>query len=442
MARGPTRPLPSNAYADAYAFTIGLSGYWANPEGRDFTWSNATGNFSSDLRQADFTAELNATQLQRQRNAFDLWESYLNCTFTEVADAAGNNIRVGQNNDADTDIGFDVAAYVQHYNVAGRFGLAGIYYDPDQIDDLPYSSRTYIHEVGHVLNLAHPNAHSGGLLSNPVMETSNGQTAIQPGDIIGGQHVFGPASGASSTVPDVVPTLSVAESGDNIVATWTLPIIDGGEAVTSYRVRWYLDGSLVQNTTTSSLTHSRTSAAGEWTARVQAINTEGDGLAKEASGTGTEPTLPVPDIQVEDSTLNVTEGGTVTLRARLTSEPASNVIITATESDSDISITPATRTFTPQNWNVYQSWTVSGIQDTDLVDDTANILLTASGGSTDNALVLVSIADDDAGVNDLGTLSDGSLVTVTTSISDTDPEDIYGFTINSFTINYNRPFKS
>ena len=61
------------------------------------------------------------------------------------------------------------------------------------------------------------------------------------------------------------------------------------------------------------------------------------------------------------------------------------MVITATESDSDISLTPVSRTFTPQNWNVYQSWTVTGVQDSDTSNDTATITLTASGGSTDTA---------------------------------------------------------
>ena len=118
----------------------------------------------------------------------------------------------------------------------------------------------------------------------------------------------------------------------------------------------------------------------------------------------------LPDIDVEDSTLNVTEGGTTTLRARLTSEPASNVVITASESDSDISVSPASRTFTPSNWNTYQSWTCYRSSGLRLhLDDTATITLTASGGSTDTAIVSVTIADDDdANLPNmaLGTISD------------------------------------
>ena len=191
MARGPTRPLPSDTYADAYAFTLAISAFWTNPIGRNFTWSNATGTFSSDQRQALFTAELNSTQLQRQRDAFDVWESYLDCSFTEVADAASNNIRVGQYDTLDDDLGF--VGYALRFTVGGSLNSAALYYDPALIDGLPWRERTYIHEIGHILNLAHPNASdqgSGALLSNPVMETGNSQRSIQPGDIIGAQHVL------------------------------------------------------------------------------------------------------------------------------------------------------------------------------------------------------------------------------------------------------------
>ena len=111
--RGPTTSLPSDTYADAYAYTLALSAFWSNPVGRNFTWSNATGTFSSDPRQANFTGSLDATQLGRQRAAFDLWESYLNCTFTESPDSASIDIRCGLNTDADADFGSSVVAYAQ-----------------------------------------------------------------------------------------------------------------------------------------------------------------------------------------------------------------------------------------------------------------------------------------------------------------------------------------
>ena len=105
--------------------------------------------------------------------------------------------------------------------------------------------------------------------------------------------------------------------------------------------------------------------------------------------------IPEPDIQVEDSTLTVDEGGTVSLRVRLTRQPASNVTVTATEVDTDISVSPETRLFTPVNWATYQTFTVTGTEDADAVDDSALIMLEATGGSSDIATVAVTIIDPD-----------------------------------------------
>ena len=121
-------------------------------------------------------------------------------------------------------------------------------------------------------------------------------------------------------------------------------------------------------------------------------------------------------IQVEDSTITVDEGGTATFRARLTAQPTGTVTITASESDADISVTPSSRFFSTSNWNTYQSWTVSGLQDSDTADDSATITLTASGGGVDDtATVAVTVTDDDAPSQAPGTPSTPTLSSRTTS---------------------------
>ena len=129
---------------------------------------------------------------------------------------------------------------------------------------------------------------------------------------------------------------------------------------------------------------------------------DGDGNASGASATRTlvyddQQLPPVSDvnIQVEDTTITVLEGSTTTFRVKLTSQPSENVVISASESDADISVAPATRTFTPFNWDFYQSFTVTGIEDADTFNDSATINLIASGGSTDTAIINVTITDDD-----------------------------------------------
>ena len=62
---------------------------------------------------------------------------------------------------------------------------------------------------------------------------------------------------------------------------------------------------------------------------------------------------------IEDSTLDVTDGGTVNLRVKLGAVPGSNVVVAASETSPAISISTASRTFTPTNWDTYQSFTVT-----------------------------------------------------------------------------------
>ena len=59
------------------------------------------------------------------------------------------------------------------------------------------------------------------------------------------------------------------------------------------------------------------------------------------------------------------------------------------------SLSPASRSFTTANWNTYQTFTVTGVQDSDTVDDSATVTLRASGGGvSDSASVTVTITDD------------------------------------------------
>ena len=83
-------------------------------------------------------------------------------------------------------------------------------------------------------------------------------------------------------------------------------------------------------------------------------------------------------------------------RIKLSSEPASDVVITATESDPDIILDAVvSRTYTSVNWDTYQDFYIGPVQDIDSDDDTAIVTFTASGGSTDEAMGTVTIVDDD-----------------------------------------------
>ena len=100
--------------------------------------------------------------------------------------------------------------------------------------------------------------------------------------------------------------------------------------------------------------------------------------------------LPDPDIDTDVVSLSITEGSSGTIRVRLTSQPASNVTVQASENDPDITVSPSSRAFTTSNWNSYQNFTVSAPQDSDTSQDTALVTFQASGGSTDSVTISVS----------------------------------------------------
>ena len=111
----------------------------------------------------------------------------------------------------------------------------------------------------------------------------------------------------------------------------------------------------------------------------------------------TTVTTAAPTLVVENSSLTVEEGSSVTIKVKLSSRPTGNVTVTATENDRDISSTPSTRRFTTSNWNSYQNFTITGIVDTDSVTDSATVTLTGSGGGvTDTATVSISITERSA----------------------------------------------
>ena len=77
-------------------------------------------------------------------------------------------------------------------------------------------------------------------------------------------------------------------------------------------------------------------------------------------------------IEVDTRSLGVREGGSASLRMRLTAEPSAEVRVYPTPSgDSDLRVSPARVTFTPTDWNSWHTVTVYAAQDSDTADGTA-----------------------------------------------------------------------
>ncbi len=112
-------------------------------------------------------------------------------------------------------------------------------------------------------------------------------------------------------------------------------------------------------------------------------------------------------VSVSETTLTVAEGNSSTYTVVLDAQPASDVVITVSSDNSDVTVDRATLTFSPSNWDTAQTVTVRAAQDADAVNDAASIthaVVAASSADEYDAVsvagVAVTVADDDtAGVS-------------------------------------------
>ena len=104
-------------------------------------------------------------------------------------------------------------------------------------------------------------------------------------------------------------------------------------------------------------------------------------------------------VEVSESLLLVSEGGSATYRLLLTSEPTANVTIAVSvRGDSDVTASPASLAFTASDWNAPQTVTVSAAEDEDAENDEATLSHSVSGGdydSVDAADLAVEVSDNE-----------------------------------------------
>ena len=112
-----------------------------------------------------------------------------------------------------------------------------------------------------------------------------------------------------------------------------------------------------------------------------------------------------PGVTVSETTLTVAEGGSATYTVLLDTEAASDVVISVSSDNTDVTVSPATLTFTTANWSTAQTVTVRAAQDDDAVNDKAAISHAVVDADSDAlynglriAVVTVTVTDDDAGV--------------------------------------------
>ena len=115
---------------------------------------------------------------------------------------------------------------------------------------------------------------------------------------------------------------------------------------------------------------------------------------------GAEALYAQPTIRVRDSTISVSESGTIDQPVWLLSQPSGDVTITLTnEPPVLVTMSTTSLTFTPSNWNTKQTVTFSGVDDA--VENAGTrrdtIKFTASGGGYDasTAKTILDVFDDD-----------------------------------------------
>ncbi len=117
-----------------------------------------------------------------------------------------------------------------------------------------------------------------------------------------------------------------------------------------------------------------------------------------------------PGLTLAPTSLSVNEGGDERLGISLTAAPTGgNVIVAIAKSGSDdVTFSPASLTFTADNWESVQSVTVSAQEDEDGAADSASLSLSASGADYDDVSEVVQVAvkdNDEKGLSVDSTLS-------------------------------------
>jgi hypothetical protein len=121
-------------------------------------------------------------------------------------------------------------------------------------------------------------------------------------------------------------------------------------------------------------------------------------------------------------------GGTATFTMELRSQPTANVTIPLSSSDlTEGTVSPASVTFTPANWNVLQTVTVTGVDDT-IVDGTiAYTIVTGATSSTDPVYNGLAVAD--VSVSNLDNSTAGVTVSPTSGLVTTEAGGTATFTM-------------
>jgi hypothetical protein len=227
-------------------------------------------------------------------------------------------------------------------------------------------------------------------------------------DAAAGHDAAGPdALDAREGPPEILlfpANLGIAEGGSRALDV----SLSGAPPVSPAALEILIDDENVATTPTSVITFTAADFAVPHTVEVFGVN-DADALAATAiltvRGIGfLERTVPISvtdddhvDIQaMPSSTINVSEGSTSTVQIYLAAQPAGPIMFTVTSNNTGkMTVSPPLLTFHAANWNTPQLVTLTGVEDADVVDETATLTVSTSASGIAPKTILVTVHDND-----------------------------------------------
>jgi Fe-S cluster assembly iron-binding protein IscA len=220
---------------------------------------------------------------------------------------------------------------------------------------------------------------------------------------------------AASGLPGkaVAATISDNDSQQLVLSTTSVSVTEGSTASASVSLRYQPAGNVAVALSSSHPGSASVPASLTFTptnyATPQALTVTGVQDANAANETATITltatgvpaatiTAAVTDndvlaLEVSASTLTVSEGGTATFQVRLTAQPAATTTVSLTSNDTGAATVDPMLTFTTTSWSTFQTVTVTGVDDADLLNETPTIVVSSAGLA--NANVNVTVTDND-----------------------------------------------
>ena len=249
----------------------------------------------------------------------------------------------------------------------------------------------------------------------------------------------GTASKGADFAPVIPFTITIPSGSESARGTFTLTTMADAEAETGGE-------TVVVSGTSTEPSYSGLSRGASYSAEVSdATVTIKDALVT---------------VQATMLMLTVSEGGSGFYTLVLNTDPTVTVTITPGSSDSGVlTVSPASLTFTPSNWNTARTVSVTAMEDADGADETVTVSHSVSGIDTVTAAAAVTVSvtdDDDPGVSvtptsvstaeggtatytvRLSTLPAGA-VTITPSSGDSDAVSVEPASLTFTAANWNTP---